>query len=116
PSAAHAVATTGAAAAKPFRILCAGQLLGPYSLDEVRKLLGKLGPGDMVGMECWLPAPTLAGLVGSGKAAAGGGGLAVVAGVAIGAAVGIGAAAALSSAGAHEEHVPEVDVKAEEEP
>src|SRR5262249_26618778 len=53
-------AAPAASAGKPFRILCAGELLGPFSLDEVRKLIGKLGPTDMIGVECWLPAATLA--------------------------------------------------------
>jgi hypothetical protein len=117
PAAAPAPGPAAAPAAspgKPFRILCAGELLGPFSLEEVRKLIGKLGPTDMIGVECWLPAATLAGLMGGGGGKGASNAMAAVAGAAVGAAVGVGAAAALSHAG-HEEHIPEVDVKPEEE-
>jgi len=63
--------------AKPFRVMSAGKLLGPYSLQEIRQLLGsgKLEAGDMIGVETWMPVATLSGLLltgfGKGMAAAG---------------------------------------------
>jgi hypothetical protein len=70
PGPASAPAPTGA---KPFRVLSAGKILGPYALDELKRLLaaGKFAAGDMVGVETWLPVATLSGMLMSGAGAGG---------------------------------------------
>jgi hypothetical protein len=70
---AGALPTAAGPSAKAFRVLSGGSLLGPLTLDELRGLMaaGKLGAGDMIGVETWLPVATLSGLLG-GKAAAAG--------------------------------------------
>src|SRR5262249_14642083 len=56
---------------KPFRVMSGGRVRGPYSLQEIRDLLiaGKIGDADLISVETWLPAATLAGLIeaGAGK-------------------------------------------------
>src|SRR5262249_44974253 len=71
PSGARPLAAAPPSAGKPFRILSGGQVRGPYSLEEIRRLLGsgKIGGGDLIGVETWLPAATLGGLVGAGSSA-----------------------------------------------
>lgn len=62
-------------AAKPYRIRSGGRFKGPYSLQEVRAMLGegKIGGGDMIGFETWVPIATLSGLRGFGAPKAAGG-------------------------------------------
>src|SRR5262249_2728196 len=59
---------------KPFRVMSGGRVRGPYSLQEVRNLLaaGKIGDGDLIGVETWLPVATLGGLVEGGPVKRGG--------------------------------------------
>jgi hypothetical protein len=60
-------------AGKPFRVMNGGQMSGPYSLEELRGLLGagKLGSDVLIGVETWLPISTLGGLLGGAPSAAG---------------------------------------------
>ncbi len=53
---------------KPFRVMSGGRVRGPYSLQEIRNLLiaGKIGDADLISVETWLPAATLAGFVEAG--------------------------------------------------
>ena len=66
--AAHAASPT---AGKPFRVMIGSSIRGPYSLAEIRSMMsaGKLS-GALIGVETWLPAATLGGMLG-GSAAAG---------------------------------------------
>src|SRR5262249_53871426 len=72
PSGAAAFAAATPAAGKPFRVLSGGRVRGPFSLQEIRNLLaaGKIGDGDLIGVETWLPVATLGGLVGGGAGSA----------------------------------------------
>jgi hypothetical protein len=56
-----------AVAGKPFRVMSGGRIQGPFSLGELRQLLGsgKLGGNDLIGVETWLPLSTLGGLLGA---------------------------------------------------
>ncbi len=60
-SAKNSAAVAGPMAGTSFRVLCGGQVQGPFSLDEVRHLLaaGKLDRSAMIGVETWLPVATL---------------------------------------------------------
>jgi hypothetical protein len=53
---------------KPFRVMHSGRIHGPYSLEELRALLGsgKITANDMIGVETWMPFSTLSGMIGSG--------------------------------------------------
>jgi hypothetical protein len=57
-------------AGKPFRVMRAGRIHGPYSLEQLRALFagGKVTAEDLIGVETWLPFSTLSGLLGSGTA------------------------------------------------
>jgi len=59
---------TLAPAGKPYRIFSGGKVRGFFSPREIRQFirLGKLQPGDLVGVETWLPVATLVGLLGEG--------------------------------------------------
>ncbi len=71
-----ALAAAAPTAGKPFRVMSGGRVRGPFSLQEIRNLLaaGKIGDGDLIGVETWLPVATLGGLVeaGAGTAKRGG--------------------------------------------
>lgn len=56
---------------KPFRVMSDGRIRGPFSLEELRTLVGsgKLGDADLIGVETWLPLATLGGLVAAGGGA-----------------------------------------------
>jgi len=97
PAPASAPAPTGA---KPFRVLSAGKILGPYALDELKRLLaaGKFAAGDLIGVETWLPVATLSGMLMSG---AGGGGTA--------SAFAAGAAGAAGAVGEEEEDLEDLE-------
>ena len=70
--AAHASHAAPPTAGKPFRVMIGGQVRGPYSLAELRGLLssGKIGGDALIGVESWLPAATLGGMLGSHVAGA----------------------------------------------
>jgi hypothetical protein len=70
-------APTTMTAGKPFRVMSGGRVRGPFSLAELRSMIGsgQVGDADLIGVETWLPVGTLGGLLaGGGGAAAGGGG------------------------------------------
>jgi hypothetical protein len=101
---------------KPFRVLNAGQLSGPFSVAEIRKLVneGQLGADALIGVETWVPIATLSGLLTAGagaRAGKGGGGGAGAAGVAAAAA---GEAGEHLDEGAEEENHEELEELAEE--
>ncbi len=52
-----------------FRLLRGGRPEGPYTLEDIRRMLagGQLQPLDMVGVEIWLPVATLGGLLPTGS-------------------------------------------------
>ena len=85
PAAGRAMAAAGgmaglapatALAGKPFRVMSGGRVRGPFSLAELRGLIGsgEVGDADLIGVETWLPVGTLGGLLAGGGAAAGGSG------------------------------------------
>jgi hypothetical protein len=57
-------------AGKPFRVMRAGSIHGPYSLEQLRVLFagGKVTAEDLIGVETWLPFSTLSGMIASGGA------------------------------------------------
>jgi hypothetical protein len=58
---------------KPFRVMHAGRVSAPCSLEELRAMFdsGKIKADDLIGVETWLPVSTLAGLLGSAARAGG---------------------------------------------
>jgi hypothetical protein len=57
----HAPAVPG----KPFRVMRNGKAQGPFSVDEIRRMLaaGQLGAADLIGVEMWLPVAGAGGLL-----------------------------------------------------
>lgn len=72
----RALAPATALAGKPFRVMSGGRIRGPFSLGELRGLIGsgEVGNADLIGVETWLPAATLGGLLAGGGAASARGG------------------------------------------
>jgi hypothetical protein len=75
-TAALAHAPTTMTAGKPFRVMSGSRVRGPFSLAELRSMIGsgQVGDADLIGVETWLPVGTLSGLLAGGGGAAAGGG------------------------------------------
>jgi hypothetical protein len=55
----------GGTSGERYRVQRGGKVIGTYSLDELRRLLGskRLNPTDLIGIEAWIPVASLGGLL-----------------------------------------------------